>query len=191
MKEINFPNVTNILTIEIINTEIISHGKKKDLLNEKEDLLKFLNYLKQKEIIHPENCLQGEGYTDKDLENLKEFRTFLRNMFDSYIDSGVIEEEWINFLECKIMTAPITYKFIESKLVEVPIGKVIDSLISLIALDTLNIIAKDEMKYVRRCSNPVCILLFFDKTGRKKWCSMKICGNRNKVNRYNERHKNT
>ncbi|WP_425203523.1 CGNR zinc finger domain-containing protein [Priestia megaterium] len=32
------------------------------------------------------------------------------------------------------------------------------------------------------------MLLFIDLTGRRKWCSMKICGNRKKVARF--QHKN-
>jgi predicted RNA-binding Zn ribbon-like protein len=36
---------------------------------------------------------------------------------------------------------------------------------------------------LRRCANPACPLLFYDdsRNGRRRWCSMTICGNRSKV----------
>ena len=34
---------------------------------------------------------------------------------------------------------------------------------------------------VRKCGNPDCVLFFPDKAGRRRWCSMAICGNRAKV----------
>ncbi|MGX6988867.1 CGNR zinc finger domain-containing protein [Leuconostoc fallax] len=30
-------------------------------------------------------------------------------------------------------------------------------------------------------ANPKCVLLFVDESGRRKWCSIQICGNRHKV----------
>jgi predicted RNA-binding Zn ribbon-like protein len=36
---------------------------------------------------------------------------------------------------------------------------------------------------IRRCANPACRLFFYDdsRTHRRRWCSMKLCGNRHKV----------
>ena len=36
---------------------------------------------------------------------------------------------------------------------------------------------------VRKCGNPKCVLYFYDasRTGRRRWCSMAVCGNRMKV----------
>ncbi len=34
---------------------------------------------------------------------------------------------------------------------------------------------------VRKCGNPACILYFQDKSGRRRWCSMAVCGNRAKA----------
>jgi predicted RNA-binding Zn ribbon-like protein len=42
---------------------------------------------------------------------------------------------------------------------------------------------------VRRCANPRCILHFYDgsRGGRRQWCSMAACGNRAKARRHYER----
>jgi len=42
---------------------------------------------------------------------------------------------------------------------------------------------------IRRCANHACILHFFDgsRSGRRQWCSMAACGNRAKARRHYER----
>jgi predicted RNA-binding Zn ribbon-like protein len=42
---------------------------------------------------------------------------------------------------------------------------------------------------VRECASGVCSWLFIDRspTQRRRWCSMKTCGNRDKVRRFYER----
>lgn len=174
--------------LELMNTEIISYGSKKELLNDEEDLLKWIDYLSKKELISIKSRFEQEGIKEEDIIVLKAFRTKLHHILDQYMDSNTLNADWHHFLESKIKSAPITYHFADGQLHTVPIGKPIDCLISLIALDALKIIANEEIKYIRKCSNPECILLFFDKTGRKKWCSMKICGNRNKVKRFHEKN---
>jgi predicted RNA-binding Zn ribbon-like protein len=40
-----------------------------------------------------------------------------------------------------------------------------------------------DLRLVRRCHNPACVLLFLDtsKSGRRVWCDMRTCGNRAKA----------
>jgi predicted RNA-binding Zn ribbon-like protein len=42
---------------------------------------------------------------------------------------------------------------------------------------------------LKRCANLGCVLWFYDTSrgGRRRWCSMAICGNRDKVRRHHER----
>jgi predicted RNA-binding Zn ribbon-like protein len=42
---------------------------------------------------------------------------------------------------------------------------------------------------VRACAGAGCGWLFLDPTGRRRWCVMAVCGNREKVRRYAARHK--
>ena len=46
-----------------------------------------------------------------------------------------------------------------------------------------------ELEYVRKCEDPTCVMYFLDtsKNHRRRWCSMDLCGNRNKVEAYRER----
>jgi predicted RNA-binding Zn ribbon-like protein len=40
---------------------------------------------------------------------------------------------------------------------------------------------------VRRCAGQACGWLFFDPAGRRRWCTMAVCGNRAKARRFAER----
>jgi hypothetical protein len=45
--------------------------------------------------------------------------------------------------------------------------------------------------HLRECADATCVSLFFDrsKNHSSKWCSMAVCGNRNKVRRFRERER--
>ena len=46
-----------------------------------------------------------------------------------------------------------------------------------------------ELDYVRQCASATCSWLFLDrsKNHRRRWCDMKVCGNRDKARRYYRR----
>lgn len=47
------------------------------------------------------------------------------------------------------------------------------------------IISGDKTR-LRKCANPECRMVFLDETknGKRRWCSMSVCGNRSKVKNY-------
>ena len=59
----------------------------------------------------------------------------------------------------------------------------LDWLLAAIARSGAEILVEGAKARIRRCANPGCELFFCDKsrTHRRRWCSMAICGNRQKV----------
>ncbi len=59
----------------------------------------------------------------------------------------------------------------------------IEWLLAAIARSAAEIIAEGPDASLRKCSNPGCVLLFYDtsRTRRRRWCSMSVCGNRSKA----------
>ncbi|WP_188381596.1 CGNR zinc finger domain-containing protein [Oxalicibacterium faecigallinarum] len=53
------------------------------------------------------------------------------------------------------------------------------------------LLAEANFEKVRKCECDECTLLFYDRTkaGRRRWCSMAMCGNRMKVAAYRARSK--
>jgi len=60
-----------------------------------------------------------------------------------------------------------------------------------IARSAADLLASEHLAYVRRCSSKTCLWLFLDssKNHRRRWCDMKVCGNRAKVRRFYARQK--
>lgn len=59
----------------------------------------------------------------------------------------------------------------------------LDWLLAAVARSAAEIILEGEGAKIRVCANPACGLFFCDKsrTHKRRWCSMSVCGNRNKV----------
>jgi predicted RNA-binding Zn ribbon-like protein len=64
-----------------------------------------------------------------------------------------------------------------------------------VAQSAAGLLTSGDLKRVGHCVNEECGWLFIDssRNGRRRWCSMRDCGNRAKVNRFNarRREKNT
>jgi len=56
----------------------------------------------------------------------------------------------------------------------------------LLALSASRLMISEEMRKVRACGSPECRWLFLDtsKNHTRRWCDMKICGNRMKARRF-------
>jgi predicted RNA-binding Zn ribbon-like protein len=52
-----------------------------------------------------------------------------------------------------------------------------------------DLLTDSSVQNVRRCEGPQCRLLFLPTHPRRRWCSPALCGNRVRVARYYERHK--
>jgi predicted RNA-binding Zn ribbon-like protein len=61
----------------------------------------------------------------------------------------------------------------------------------LLALRTARLLVSDDMHRLRACENPDCRWLFLDtsKNHTRRWCDMKICGNRMKARRFKAQHR--
>ena len=52
-----------------------------------------------------------------------------------------------------------------------------------------DLLVSDELELVKICDNDECRWLFLDtsRNHRRRWCDMKVCGNRAKVRRFRAR----
>ena len=59
-----------------------------------------------------------------------------------------------------------------------------------LALSAAGLLTSDATEHVHLCNSETCRWLFLDlsKNHSRRWCDMKICGNRMKVRRYQARH---
>lgn len=66
----------------------------------------------------------------------------------------------------------------------------LDWLLAAVARSAAELVAEGAGARLRLCANPRCGLFFYDnsRTHRRRWCSMAVCGNRNKVAAFARRH---
>ncbi len=66
-----------------------------------------------------------------------------------------------------------------------------DSVLWPIARSAADLLASDQLEYVRACSSKTCEWFFLDtsKNHHRRWCDMTRCGNRAKVQRFYVRQK--
>jgi len=53
------------------------------------------------------------------------------------------------------------------------------------------LLCEGDLARVRKCGNDACVLWFYDRTksGRRRWCSMAVCGNQAKVKAFRRRER--
>ena len=58
-----------------------------------------------------------------------------------------------------------------------------DALLGRLAADFAGTVASGRTERLRQCEHPNCVMMFIDtsKNGRRRWCSMETCGNREKA----------
>ena len=61
----------------------------------------------------------------------------------------------------------------------------------ILSLKTAQLLTSANMDMIRDCGNPECRWLFLDtsKNHTRRWCDMKICGNRMKARRFKAQHR--
>ncbi|MHA0858111.1 CGNR zinc finger domain-containing protein [Paenibacillus sp. CMAA1364] len=183
--EIKFPLISGNISIDLVNTEVVRHGSRHDLLTKPEHVIAWFHTLAKDSIIVEKQFNKDiEQWAHDVLPLLHEMRSFLREGYKKMADGGAVPSDWISRLELLITQAPFTYQLQEDKLIPIPVGDAVHALGSIIALDALKLLSSNQLRNIQRCANPDCVLLFIDTHGRRKWCSMKICGNRSKVTRH-------
>jgi predicted RNA-binding Zn ribbon-like protein len=66
--------------------------------------------------------------------------------------------------------------------------------LGMVALDAAQMLGTDEQRgRIRICASETCSGRFFDRSpaGRRRWCSMRTCGNATKARRHRERQRTT
>ncbi|WP_423856555.1 CGNR zinc finger domain-containing protein [Bacillus stercoris] len=184
MANAQFPLITHNLSVDLVNTVIVSYDKRHELIPSEKDLMTWFEIMGETAPFLSSLTLQE---VRGQLQRIHQFRAELRKHFECIAEGSEPSPAFISFLQDQITAAPFSYQIIDDKLARIPNGKPDDSILSLIAYDALWLIHTKEIQQLKRCANEKCILLFLDKTGRRKWCSMKICGNRHKVSRHQKK----
>lgn len=184
-----FTSLGNSLVMNFLNTVQRHHHKVIDLLQDDHSVMKWGLMMRACGELHPlqyKKIFQKEEFN---LIQLKHFRDECRQMINQLEQNDKVNASFWRFLEEKINDAPMIFQVSDEQIVPIPYKSQTSGLLSLLSYDFLKLKEKDQLKKIKNCANTECLALFIDLSGKRKWCSMKECGNRNKVNRFINRQK--
>lgn len=181
------PLVEGNFALDLINTEENRRGVRRDFIGSPEE---FSLWLTDEELSGAVSKIQipfDVKVWSESIEKVHDLRTEIREYLERIADGEETPNEFVRRLESFVERAPFTMKLHEERVVNIPVGEPIERLCSLVTANVLRLIGEGRMRYLRRCENPNCLFMFLDESGRRKWCSMKRCGNRAKVTRHMKR----
>lgn len=115
-------------------------------------------------------------------------RDALREIFTSLVRNQPVAPDWVKPINDVLRITEGHDELVQTddgrwRLQFIAREEGLDWLLAAIARSAAEIVLEGEHANVRVCANPACGLFFCDKsrTHKRRWCSMAICGNRNKV----------
>jgi len=189
--------VGNRLCLDFINTEPQERGRPIDLLQTFGDLLRWLVAVG---VLDREAALAALGRWggeegDTLLIQARRLRTALRDSIDQFTAEKQLPEEAVGVLNEVLGSRFGAVQLVgtgadwrKELLVQAP---EVGHLIVPVAEDAADLICSGDVRLVRRCGNPGCVLYFYDSTKNRarRWCSMEVCGNRMKAAGHRERRR--
>lgn len=180
--------------IDLINTLDwrFRESGSQELLESYGDLLRFCS---QSGLLTPRLTLRlvrdsDEGATARVLLAARELREAAAQMLYAAIDGHKTDAAWVKKLglffrgghehrELLWADSRLDWRWPEDESApDLPLWQ--------LALSTEELMTSDRMALLRECGNPECRWLFLDtsKNHTRRWCDMKVCGNRMKARRF-------
>lgn len=184
--------------LDFVNTKIAVDGQPWDLLDTFDSLLDWM--VKANLLSEVERNLRKAVYNGTEEEaGIVEAARLLRDHLFNLIQPDSVNEtsmeaslQYVNGLlkEQILRTTLVAEGNAYSRKSRMLFRKPLD-LLTPVAASAVDFLTTHDLKLVKKCENPACVLRFYDnsKNSTRRWCSPKTCGNRMKVAAYLERQK--
>jgi predicted RNA-binding Zn ribbon-like protein len=186
---ISFPFLANAVWLDFVNTEVVTGGKRLDLLTDFPALLHWesrAGLLGSEEIALIERggpAQDGSGA----LHAARRLRAGLRDAAASLaagrpVAPGVVVE--VNGLLARHPTTSSLVRDDSGWAMRLTPARVsAETLLARVAADFAQYLVTAGPGLLKRCARPDCVLYFLDtsKNHSRRWCSMDACGNREKA----------
>jgi predicted RNA-binding Zn ribbon-like protein len=181
------PMLGDHLAMDLLNTEARSNGELVDHWRSGDDVLEWL-----------ERCgvASPSGGEPTDLAELlargRALRTLARRLITQRKKEAPSSISGLNRFLHAYLSAPHLETTSDGRLslTRVPRSEPIASLLGPVAEAVAQLLVEGDFDLVKQCEHPDCILWFYDRTKahRRRWCSMALCGNRNKAAQFRKRN---
>ncbi|MCH4827018.1 CGNR zinc finger domain-containing protein [Planococcus halocryophilus] len=168
--------VSDYLFINFLNTINIKKIAVTDFLEEENGIEDWLSFMRNHGILNLQQVEQLEK-SSIDVKKMKDFRDQWRNYFEE-------SEELQNAIESLAMYTKQTPLYFDLSLKPIPSKGGTEGLLAMLSFEMLQASQSGIFKKLKKCDNSVCYAFFIDTSGKRKWCSMEVCGNREKARRH-------
>ena len=170
--------IGNNLAVDLVNTKKIVRGTLVDLLKDTSDVADWA---------------EAAGLTVRPkpgadiLPSIRELRKALKVLLETKFAKQKISRDTLKIINRYLVFYPPQLQ-LRSLAGELHLGPMNESLtteefLGKLAYEGAHLLASSKAKQLKKCENHKCVLMFVDtsKANRRRWCSMKICGNQAKV----------
>ena len=178
----------NHLALDFLNTKPVQHGEPHELLPDFSSLLCWFqaaDLLSPPEASHLEQRWRRSASAQRALHAIRELREKIRSAVVTWEGGGRVDPSVIRGLNEVVSSYPMRTRLKsdgDSLRVELYFeAKEPHDLLAPLAHAATQLFGHTDRNRVRKCDQ--CVLHFLDvsKKGTRRWCSMRLCGNRQKV----------
>ncbi|MEP6994137.1 MAG: ABATE domain-containing protein [Acidobacteriota bacterium] len=182
--------------LDFLNTRPFVKGHPVELLGSFEDFVRWLTRAGRLDSRAAADALRRWGQSPEGpriVERARAFRETLRHMAEGLVrERGVAAEgpAAINFILAEnegTLRLERQGPGFRTRFASKPAHPI--SLLGNVAETAADLMSSRDLRLVRQCGNPDCVLFFYDGTRnhRRQWCAMRTCGNRMKVRAFRKR----
>ena len=187
--KIPFFFLAEALCLDLVNTEIVANGQAIDLLP---DFATFLDWLNRAGVVSDRDIREATSHWsgstgEAALEAAKGLRSTIRRAFEAIAAGKPLPAATLSALnpllaQSPVRAEPVRTKQGVTKRFRLHLREPSD-LLAPIAESAADLLSSANYSLVKKCANPSCVLVFYDRTKnhRRRWCSADGCGNRAKV----------
>jgi len=188
--------VGNQPVLDLLNTRLVVGDEEQETLVDPGALVRWLHVSGL--VVAPALKSRLEGWSKEAeawtfLNELVAFRESLRNTVFRLEEGKLPSGPFLADLNARLFSHPFRTAVVTKRGsiegVQAEGASVADTLWAAVLHETLNLLIGTDSKRVRKCES--CVVHFQDisKKNSRRWCSMRLCGNRIKVRAYQERER--
>jgi predicted RNA-binding Zn ribbon-like protein len=189
--------VGNHPCLDFINTQLVIKDTPTDLLETFDDLMAWLvesNMVQKQEAEAVSKQLTPNDQAEI-LEQAKALRATLRAMARQMASGNGVPKAAVAAINALLRSCQGYREVVRNgqnfKQHFIPSANGKDELLASLAMAGSDLLTSADATLIKKCKNPACVLYFYDTTKNhaRNWCSMQLCGNRDKVAAYFKRQR--
>jgi predicted RNA-binding Zn ribbon-like protein len=179
----DFPFLSGVLALDLVNTEVIVRGRRYDLFSSPEDVARWwqeaLMHHPDEEKVKAET--QAIVWSPSLLESIKRIRAAIRTICTNLVEHHTFDHEAFTALNDILAMGYPALEVDSEEMIPIYRTRQVEqgAILLPIALSALHLFTQAEKQRLHKCKNDRCTLFFYDttKSATRQWCSLE-CMNR-------------